>query len=874
MDHHVQAAMMGLPDKPVVKLSRKDLSRFRAVMGLDGDGVVVPDMTVEEKAVRKKREDWKRVRAGKGQAEPCLLYRDEQIAQVKRNIRHDRQTANWFERLCRIADGVAVLPRDIFERLIDRQGPWSGHGIFCPNCVDKKSPQSVHLRFWKWQVSDMDRILCPYCGIVYPHADYIEEGVIQLPRLGLDYRFYLSPEEKMAPDWRLGEQARRFANFPIHVSISGEIRATKLNWALGQVELLGLAFAITGKKSYARAVEAILLRMASVYRNYPLYSYIQDFVDAEPGYAAEHAERIETLFKKNAFLCSYTGVVGNRQQVFGQHETTPYQTRVASGAWGCTRMAREKSSTGQLFLSLFKGYDLVKSAFSDAVRQQIEQDFLLEYYLDVKALSWRVDNKTGPGATARAAVGVFYNDEQELAEGLDYFSRVIDSQYYADGSMKEAPIYAAKPVYETMWELPEMVRGHVDLYRDSVYARGLKMFSEIATPLGTLPPLDDSPVSYSLPNLIADVARVRVGASIPRGKKDLTGLGLHNHRMEATGSYIAFPDQLPPTVRHGFYPVGYEHKRSGGRSSFSLFHEPLPAKGNTKRRVATTHHYQDRGLVCLGYGAGKMATQMYLVAEDGRRGHRHCGPLSILLFAAGREVFPDLGYIADHPANVWIRATPAHNTVTVDEKNMVATGPGEVRVFDVDGAIKRVVVSVPIDGLDVYQRAVTVIQKSDGLPILVDVFDVEGGQVHDYQMRVNEPTRNFGICGMQLQKRTSGLYADLSECPLSGFCTGGPLTTPVRVTWGHTFRVIAHVLTPCDEVVVYHTPAWRDFREVFAVPDKTFDTLVLRHCGKKSRTVVVYELCWDVEELLSAKMEDSVLCLQKRSGGYDEVLLL
>ena len=37
-------------------------------------------------------------------------------------------------------------------------------------------------------------------------------------------------------------------------------------------------------------------------------------------------------------------------------------------------------------------------------------------------------------------------------------------------------------------------------------------------------------------------------------------------------------------------------------------------------------------------------------------------------FSAGYEVFPDLGYIADHPANAWVRATASHNTVLVDER--------------------------------------------------------------------------------------------------------------------------------------------------------------------------------------------------------------
>ncbi|MDA0747612.1 MAG: hypothetical protein O2954_13910, partial [bacterium] len=502
-----------LPDKPVHSLNKKQMAHFRRLIAWE-EGPTVPYPTRAERTIRQKREAWKRQRAGNGRPEPCLLYREEHIAQFKKNTRTDRATARWFKKLLTLADGVAALPAKTFTCLIEDLGPWNCSGVFCPNCVNQKSPQSVHSRFWTWNVHDPDRITCPYCGITYPHANYPEEGVLNLPRLGLQYHFYLSPEELAAPDWRTGEHALRYAGFPVHTSISGEIRSTKLDWTLGQVEPLALAFALTNKKKYARTVEAIFLRLAEVYPGYPLNSYIQDVVDAEPGYATEHTEAIPTLFKKNGFLTSYTGILDNRHGIFGQDKTTPYTTRVASGAWGCTRLAREKSATGQLFVSLFKAYDLVKTTIAPEHRRKIEQNFLLEQYLDVKALSQRIDNKTGPGATARAAIGIFYNDDRELKEGLRYFHSVIESQYHPDGSPKEAPIYASKPVHENLWELPEIVRPHIDLYKNSAYGRGLRMFANIATPLGTQPPIDDSPAIYRLPPTIVDVARIRTGVPL------------------------------------------------------------------------------------------------------------------------------------------------------------------------------------------------------------------------------------------------------------------------------------------------------------------------------------------------------------------------
>jgi len=858
-----------LPDKPVHKLNRKQLEYFESLIGWR-NGPVAPFPLENEKKVRRKREAWKRHRAGKGRPDPCLLYRREHFARLKRNAKSDNRTARWLKRLTAIADHVSKLPPETFTRLIEELGPWNCSGVYCPNCVGKKSPQSIHNRFWKWNVQDMDKITCPYCGITYPHADFPEDGIIDLPRLGHQYRFYLSPEEKARPNWRTGEGALQYAGFPVHVSLSGEVRSTKLDWTLGQVEPLCIAFALTGKKKYARTAEAIFLRLAEVYPRYPLISYNHDYVDAEPGFAAENAEGLPTLFKKNAFLPAYTGILGNNHNLFGQSATTPLHTRVASGAWGCTRLAREKSATGQLFLSLFRGYDLIKSKISPENRIKIERDFILEQYLDVKALSWRVDNKGGPGATARISVGVFYGDERELTEGLDYFHQVIESQYYPDGSPKEAPIYAAKPVYENLWETPEILRGHTDLYTGSTYKKGLQMFADIATPLGTQPPIDDSPATYRLPSTIVDIARLRAGVDLGYGPENFTAFNLTDPKPRTGASfYVPTLAQLPKRNDKGFHPVGFLTLPYPVRSAFSMFNEPLPGPRSRRTSRPANRYYGNRGLACLGFGSNKRATQLYVVGEDGRTGHRHNGPLSILLFSQGREIFPDLGYIADHPANQWIKSTPAHNTVTVDEKNRHATGPGQVNALVTRGTFRFADITVPIEGIDHYRRAVALLRKSDGLPILVDIFDIAGGTVHDYQIRVNDPDETFRVAGVKLVDRSRSLYSDLTSFPVGPFQTGGHPPARFSASWGTDLRVKATVLTACTEVLTYPTPAWRDYKEVFAAPDKAFQTLVLRNRRKQSRYVVVYEIHKAKSSLakISAKSLDPVVDLRLSERG-------
>ena len=79
-----------LPDKPVHALTRNEMKTFRQWIGWEDGGPVVAYPTAGERAVRKKREAWKRRRAGKGRSEPCLLVNAKNIRRAKRNIKRDR----------------------------------------------------------------------------------------------------------------------------------------------------------------------------------------------------------------------------------------------------------------------------------------------------------------------------------------------------------------------------------------------------------------------------------------------------------------------------------------------------------------------------------------------------------------------------------------------------------------------------------------------------------------------------------------------------------------------------------------------------------------------------------------------------------------
>ena len=164
---------------------------------------------------------------------------------------------------------------------------------------------------------------------------------------------------------------------------------------------------------------------------------------------------------------------------------------------------------------------------------------------------------------------------------------------------------------------------------------------------------------------------------------------------------------------------------------------------------------------------------MYLLGEDGLRRHRHAGALSVLLYAGGREIFPDLGYICDHPGNKWVKCTASHQTVVVDERDSVPGAPSQLLGFVGRGRARYVDIALPLVGGAVLRRAVTLLRKPDGLPILIDLFDVEGGKVHDYNVRVASQHGGLAIAGPVLKPRTTGLYGDHTSYPLLDFRAAG-----------------------------------------------------------------------------------------------------
>jgi len=187
------------------------------------------------------------------------------------------------------------------------------------------------------------------------------------------------------------------------------------------------------------------------------------------------------------------------------------------------------------------------------------------------------------------------------------------------------------------------------------------------------------------------------------------------------------------------------------------------------RDVTVDKSYYDRSHHLGGYGIGILRSG----TEDERRavslyygwaggGHGHYDRLSMEMYALGKKVMPDLGYpqfAADDPERYgWTSNTISHNTVVVNEAKQSTLHRGRLNRFVETSSIHLMDASAEAaypGMVDLYRRAVCMIDLSDGNYYLVDIFRVQGGHQYDYSL--HGPDGEFSWEGIAFAPREGTL---------------------------------------------------------------------------------------------------------------------
>ncbi|HHW10740.1 MAG TPA: hypothetical protein GXX29_12280, partial [Firmicutes bacterium] len=161
----------------------------------------------------------------------------------------------------------------------------------------------------------------------------------------------------------------------------------------------------------------------------------------------------------------------------------------------------------------------------------------------------------------------------------------------------------------------------------------------------------------------------------------------------------------------------------------------------------------DFGHATIGWGQPDDGLEAHL-HYSGAYNHHHSDMLNFILWANGEELVSDIGYthLGHYP-----KVTMAHNLVVVNGENQKATHCADLMAWYTHGVAQFVQAGDPgsaYPNTSPYRRALVAVPMEEKEGVVIDLFEVQGGQVHewmangaaDYAQRVSTdlPLENMG----------------------------------------------------------------------------------------------------------------------------------
>ena len=324
------------------------------------------------------------------------------------------------------------------------------------------------------------------------------------------------------------------------------------------------------------------------------------------------------------------------------------------------------------------------------------------------------------------------------------FVPFVRSRWLADGHWIER-----SPTYDLMalsnLHLTPMVllgyRGGPDLRRMPLMEKINSALFGIVWPDGTLPAMSDSHVESRPSETLAEINYAWYG-----GRGNLESLlRAYGGRLFERGDEFALWNRDPG--------IDQSLKKLRSSASPALKSVHLPHLGITMMRSPDP----DPEVVLFDHG-------------EWAGGHSHFDRLDIILWALGREMASDLGYLywGHAQREPWMIQTLAHNTVVVDGRSQEQPGKARVVFVRLGDPVRAVEAEAPAayaGRVTEYHRTVAQVPREVGPPFVVDIFRVRGGAVHDWSYHVEAgPPELTGVTligGTSLGTETA--YAQLSD---------------------------------------------------------------------------------------------------------------
>ena len=702
------------------------------------------------------------------------------IERARENVRRYTWAQAIVEAWKKEVDYIISQDRDFVEAMISELTLWPEYGQNCPVCVDRLSSMG-ETGIYDWDPADPDRLVCKYCGTVYPNADYPETGSVSAPRMNQTFTFYLTEAERAHPEDRSGEHAFKWVRTPVHTSWTGVIRAKKGRWCFEKISPLAKLYALTGDVRYAQMSAWIMDCMARRYPNWLFHSYDGTVADCPPAEAAASMGKYPPAgrFPVETIISAFEG----RHRV-GDHAV------LNNGFWGAGRFGCS-GSDGWYLLAIVQAYELIRSArqadgspvITPDMDRRIVDDLILAGCADTE--NWNdINNKCGPGRALSAAVGILFGKPESVRRAVEGFELLMDDAFHFDGFCTESPSYSAMHLNQ-LREIPELLDGYsdpegyepgtgaamknLDPFRHfDRYRLALESMVRMLDPNLQEPVIGDSREGRSIEPVYAETLAAHYGSRYAGLVENSQGAPLAE-KGEEYALWHRDPDLRADDE------TGLPHRTEW----FPGWHVGVLRAGNPRGHTA---------FYLNGYAYG---------------GHRHRDTLGIIYVAHGREMAADRGYIWDDPRNAWTGSTLAHNIVTVDGRSQAGDNkPAALELFGTGSGVEVVQASAaPYEQCDLYRRTCVLVQVPGDQTYVVDLFRIAGGALHQYGFHSNgRLTGIFGAAPERVDEHIEWLSNIRAAQPRGSF----------TATWDNSGTEIElTLLNPVHRLLLVDAPGWR-----------------------------------------------------------------
>lgn len=451
---------------------------------------------------------------------------------------------------------------------------------------------------------------------------------------------------------------------------------------VGLAEPLAVAYVLTGERAYAHRAAVILDRLAEVYPNYPVHGLGVSYNNADRrGYYENH-------FYKDPPFPFVSARMGN-------YHASPFSD--AGRAFGLAQVYDLISESGAIeALSEARGRD---------VRAAVEQDLLYEAVRHTLEVPHRATNYDGGRISGLGLVGRVLDEPDFVSRAFELYRTLVDNCYLYDGYWHEDTVNYFSMITGGILRIPDVLSG----------AGGIDVYGEMPF----LPRIYTAPLGLFMPDGRTFMANdTWAKATLP---------GHRSSGIMSMGRFVEAADALLGQSRIPVADAEYALFRRSSEAERKVSEEDLLAL------VPENYLLPAAGDAILGVGRSKGAVRATLCYGPWG-GHHHCDTLSMGLDAFAQELLSDIGYTHTH-YRPWATTVGSHNTVVVDGQEQTPAGGRLLGYRPASASQAGFVCAEAPDAFEnttVYRRTLLLVPTGEDSGYVVDLFEVAGGEVHDY----------------------------------------------------------------------------------------------------------------------------------------------